>query len=511
MRYFSVILMNSTRVFALKSPPCRDAERHGHDPLTAALDGHASGGAPEVLDVLAGRSEMAQVMRSLDWSGSSLGCPAAWPPALQAAVRTLLSTRHPALIFWGADAAVLYNDGLRTALEIEPPCGLGLPAREVTGEMWAVIGPQIDQVMAGGPATWNENQLIPMLRAGQREEVYWTYSFGPIDDAAAPGGVGGVMGICSVTTAVVLAERRMAAHAERQRSLFQQAPGFLAMLRGPEHRFEFANAAYLRLTGQRDVVGRTVAEALPETVEQGFVDLLDKVFHSGEAFTAKGVRFAMQERPDGPSVDAYLDFIYQPVTNEAGQVIGICVQGTDVTDLTQAIHALNTLAKVDPLTGMPNRGAMIEAIEHAIATQRRRGQPFSLLYLDLDGFKRLNDALGHGAGDQALKEAAAVIMRTRRQEDVAGRLGGDEFVMVVTGDERGALAVAERVRGELETAMRTRGWGVTTSIGTVTFDAPPESVDAALAAADAMMYAAKTAGGNRLSVACAAAGHAAFC
>ena len=112
---------------------------------------------------------------------------------------------------------------------------LGRPAREVWDEIWEIIGPQIEQVMSGRGATWNENQLVPITRNGRREDVYWTYSYGPIDDEAAPNGIGGVLVVCTETTQQVLAEQRLAAQAERQRRLFERAPGFIAVLSGPEH------------------------------------------------------------------------------------------------------------------------------------------------------------------------------------------------------------------------------------------------------------------------------------
>jgi PAS domain-containing protein len=106
-----------------------------------------------------------------------------------------------------------------------------------------------------GLATWHENQLVPITRNGRRENVYWTYSYGPIDDPASFNGIGGVLVICTETTATVMAERRLAEQVTRQQRLFQQAPSFIAMLEGPEHRISFANAAYMRLVGDRPVIG----------------------------------------------------------------------------------------------------------------------------------------------------------------------------------------------------------------------------------------------------------------
>jgi PAS domain S-box-containing protein len=115
------------------------------------------------------------------------------------------------------------------------------------------------------------------------------------------------------------------------RGLFEQAPGFMCFLRGPQHVFDLANSAYLQLVGHRDILGKPVREALPEVASQGFVDLLDRVFTSGEPFAGSGVRVLLQRTPGAPLEEAYLDFVYQPIADGAGRVAGIFVQGHDIT------------------------------------------------------------------------------------------------------------------------------------------------------------------------------------
>ena len=118
--------------------------------------------------------------------------------------------------------------------------------------------------------------------------------------------------------------------------MFEQAPSFMALLRGPEHRFELANPRYRDLVGGRELVGRTVAEALPDAAAQGFVAILDKVYAAGETYNGSGVPFAEQSDPGGPVAEHFLDFVYQPVRNSSGEVDGIFVQGVDVTERTRA-------------------------------------------------------------------------------------------------------------------------------------------------------------------------------
>jgi PAS domain-containing protein len=165
---------------------------------------------------LAGGGEMGALMRAKDWSGTSLGRPGTWSQGLRAAVRLMLNTRHPMYIFWGADSACLYNDAFKQSIAPERhPGSLGRPASEAWQEIWSIVGPQIEHVMDGHGDTWHENQLIPITRFGVREEVYWTYSYGPIDDDTAPSGVGGVLVICSEKTEAVMNTRRLAESEER--------------------------------------------------------------------------------------------------------------------------------------------------------------------------------------------------------------------------------------------------------------------------------------------------------
>jgi len=293
------------------------------------------------LDFLLGGGEMGSLMRAHDWSTSSLGSPSGWPQSLRTAVRLMLNTGHPMYIWWGPELACLYNDAYCRSIGPERhPRSLGRPARQVWAEIWPIIGPQIEQVMSGRGATWHVDQLVPITRHGRVEDVYWTYSYSPIDDESAPGGIGGVLVVCSETTQQVLAARQLSAERDRLARLFEQAPIFMALLQGPEHRFEIANPAYLQLVGHRPVVGKTIAEALPEAASQGYVALLDSVFAIGQPYSANGAKYEVQTTPDGPAEQRFLDFVYQPIKDAAGAVTGIFVLGADVTRQMQSYHAL---------------------------------------------------------------------------------------------------------------------------------------------------------------------------
>jgi PAS domain S-box-containing protein len=289
---------------------------------------------------LSGGGEMGQRMRALDWAATPLGAVQGWPAALRITLRILLSTQHPVFLFWGPQHVCFYNDAYSRSLGPEAhPAMLGTTARQAWREIWDVIGPQLDSVMAGGPATWHENQLIPITRHGRLDNVYWTYSYGPVDDDTAPRGIGGVLVLCSETTEQVLTQQRLADQ-KRWVSLFDQAPGFICMLQGPEHRFSYTNRRYLELVHQRAVPGRTVRDCMPEVVEQGFVALLDEVYRSGLAHVAHSTPLKLAHRDGGEPVLRYLDFVYEPTRDEAGRVTGIFVEGHDVTERTLATQEL---------------------------------------------------------------------------------------------------------------------------------------------------------------------------
>src|SRR5712672_107072 len=158
-------------------------------------------------DFLAGGGEMGALTRSFDWAANPLGPPDGWPQSLRTAVRILLNTNHPMFIWWGPGLIQFYNDAYRQTMGAERhPSALGQGGRECWAEIWDIIGPQIEQVMSGGGATWHENQLVPVTRHGKLEQVYWTYGFSPIDE---DDGIGGVLVVCRDVTEEHLAAVRL--------------------------------------------------------------------------------------------------------------------------------------------------------------------------------------------------------------------------------------------------------------------------------------------------------------
>jgi diguanylate cyclase (GGDEF)-like protein len=161
----------------------------------------------------------------------------------------------------------------------------------------------------------------------------------------------------------------------------------------------------------------------------------------------------------------------------------------------QQAHRAQQLAQTDELTGLLNRRHLLTILEQEIARARRQSLPLSVIYLDLDGFKALNDTQGHAVGDAALQRISALMRAEVRLEDTIARLGGDEFVLLLSnaGVEEGR-ALAQRLQARLAGEAGIDTGSLTAAIGVATFTTPPASVDQALQVADHLMYAAKRQG-----------------
>jgi PAS domain S-box-containing protein len=462
---------------------------------------------------LPGTGEMARLTRGHDWSATPVGPVESWTASLRTTVSTLLASRHAMFLWWGPELIQFYNDGYRPSLGPDRhPSALGARGRETWAEIWPIIGGEIESIMAGGPATWHEDYLVPITRGDRVEDVYWSYSYSPVRDD--DGGVGGVLVTVQETTRRVVNERRVRllqelaaamlhagsprevcqaalasfrsapddvafallylpedgsgalrlacalgvesdsvtaplaiatdadhpwpvaraldpaaegavrtapaapvaserwpepveqaltlklgggvmvlglnprlpldsealhfagrlaheitaaleavarltrdraaaraiANAEREvlTGVFELAPSFMAVLRGPDHVFELANPAYDQLVGHRPVLGRPVRDALPELEGQNFFELLDQVYATGEPFVGNEVLVRLQPAPGAPPETRWLNFVYQAMRSADGQVSGILVTGVDVTALVESRRIVErALAETD--------------------------------------------------------------------------------------------------------------------------------------------------------------------
>jgi diguanylate cyclase (GGDEF)-like protein len=187
-------------------------------------------------------------------------------------------------------------------------------------------------------------------------------------------------------------------------------------------------------------------------------------------------------------------------------VQAICRQASQAFARIRLQEELAHLALYDQLTGLANRSLLREHIDSALAASARTTQPVAMMFLDLDGFKPVNDRLGHTTGDEVLREVAKRLRAVVRESDVIGRFGGDEFIVLCPEtDDVQAILIAERLRETVAQPMEwlPAGFAVSASVGVVIHTASdyPKTTDELLEIADAEMYRAKNGGRNRVSIA----------
>ena len=200
-------------------------------------------------------------------------------------------------------------------------------------------------------------------------------------------------------------------------------------------------------------------------------------------------------------VDIQIQTAYSPLHywNVFVRLTYFVLMAVILSKLKSALVREKDLASSDSLTGLSNRRAFFEIAEWEMKRARRYGRPLTIAYMDLDRFKEVNDRMGHEEGDRLLQSVADSLRRCSRGSDAVARIGGDEFVVLLpeTGEEA-AFSAAQKFHQEILQVMRERQWPVTLSVGVLTFQEPPRTVDEMIGAADHLMYAAKKSGKNSI-------------
>ncbi|CAN5299416.1 hypothetical protein BH09PSE6_BH09PSE6_14300 [soil metagenome] len=298
-----------------------------------------------------------ELVESFDWAATSLGPRQDWPASVRTVVELVLSSPVPIVTLWHADGYMIYNDAYSVFAGARHPRLLGSRVLEGWHEVADFNRHVLDVVLAGGTLSFTDQELT-LFRNDRPELVYLDLDYSPI--VGRDGQPVAVMAIVLEQTVRITAERerdrtrqtlvrlnaeleaeraavtdanlRLSDETEFLRGLFAQAPGFMAVMQGPQHVFALANEPYLELTGHRELIGRPIAVALPELASQGFVALLDEVYRTGSTHTGRNTVAWLKRSGDGPLERRSVDFVFQPIRATNGTVVGIFVEGTDVTD-----------------------------------------------------------------------------------------------------------------------------------------------------------------------------------
>ncbi|MEJ0013336.1 MAG: EAL domain-containing protein [Bauldia sp.] len=278
------------------------------------------------------------------------------------------------------------------------------------------------------------------------------------------------------------------------RAMIDQVPDYL-FVKDTDSRFVIANRAVAADVGAQpdDLIGKTDFDIHPDERARQFVADEQRVIASGKPLIDID-EFIV----DLNGRQKWLSTSKLPLRNAAGEIIGIVGICRDVTERKRAEEQIHFMAHHDALTRLPNRALLMDRLSYELQHTRRTGGKVTVVFVDLDNFKLVNDSLGHNAGDTLLKIIAERMVKCVRGSDTVVRLGGDEFVILLV-DEADAprpLPVIDRLRGTITEPVPIEGqlFRVTCSIGLATFPGDGEDAETLLMNADVAMYQAKEGG-----------------
>jgi len=202
------------------------------------------------LQFLSGGGEMGELIRKKDWSNTPVGNPETWTQSLRTTLSIILHSKFPMFIWWGKELLCFYNDAYRSILGTngKHPSILGMHGHEAWPEIWEIIKPLIDQVLATGEGVWREDQLIPIYRNGKLEDVYWTFSYSPVNDES--GKAAGVLVTCTETTEKVNNLKNIVESEERFRTMAESSDIMIAIADQTSNAIYF-NKSYEDFTGRK--------------------------------------------------------------------------------------------------------------------------------------------------------------------------------------------------------------------------------------------------------------------
>jgi diguanylate cyclase (GGDEF)-like protein/PAS domain S-box-containing protein len=405
----------------------------------------------------------------------------------------MVADNLPALIaYLSADERYLFvNARCRQTFGLEPEQLVGRRIADLLPPAaYAQTAPHLDEVRAGRRARFQRT----VMRNGRecRELVEL------IPDQDARGDVVGFYGLVQDVTDLHDARARVEESEQRLRRITDNIPSMVAYI-DRDRRYRF-NSRYYETWLERplgEITGRLVSDVLGAEAYAAVRANLDRAF--------RGVRVDFDVEVRRPSGSRIVRGTYIPDVDATGQVVGVYSSSTDVTAQKEVERQLERLAQNDTLTGLPNRHSFNDGIAAALRRSQRTGTQVALLFLDVDGFKRINDTLGHGAGDDVLREFARRLSASVRATDLVARLAGDEFVIVLEGihTREECRFVARKIIAAMRPEFRAgdQAVKVTTSIGIALGHGESTTPEVLLKRADSALYAAKGHGRDRFEMA----------
>ena len=263
----------------------------------------------------------------------------------------------------------------------------------------------------------------------------------------------------------------------------------------------YVNPAFEKLMGYRadEVVGQNPKMLQGKDTDDKTRLKIRQAMSLGERIRTQILNYAKDGQP------LWLDINIVPIHNEQGQLAFFAAIERDLTEHKMLQSRLEVLASTDSLTGLPNRQAIMNKAEKEFARARQYNCPLSIVMIDIDHFKSINDQHGHAAGDHVLREVSLICQDVLRGSDVIGRIGGEEFVLLLPeAPQASAEQVAERMRARLadtRISFHDLNFTITASFGVATLNTDDETLQGMLDRADEAMYHAKHGGRNQVRTA----------
>ncbi len=273
---------------------------------------------------------MADLVRTRDWSMTPLGALDNWPESLRCSVNMMLATHFPCTFYWGAEMIQFYNDAYLPLMGEKHPVALGQRAEECWPEAWEIIGPQLNAVLARGETVYQENVVVPVVRHGRLQNIYWIYSYSPI--YLPDGQVGGIFVVCHDTTEQVLAERRLR-ESEARAVRILQSIGDAVIVTDTETRVTRMNPVAEALTGWKieDALHRPLSEIfhiVNQNNREAVENPADKVKRLGTVVGLANHTILIAK--DGR--ETFIDDSGAPIRNDEGELTGIVLVFRDITE-----------------------------------------------------------------------------------------------------------------------------------------------------------------------------------
>lgn len=292
---------------------------------------------------------------------------------------------------------------------------------------------------------------------------------------------------------LILSELKLSQLRNRERALastvFEQSTYGISIT-DPEARLVSCNEAFCQLTGyaRQDILGRNLSVLQSDRHDPKFYRQLWEQLNQRDHWEGE-----VWNRRQNGDVRRH-ELTIKAVRNRDGKLINYVGMLHDVSNRYQQEAEIRYQARHDYLTGLPNRAELIDQMDQALARAKRYGVRVALLFLDLDGFKPINDRLGHATGDLVLQTIAVRLQEVIRQSDTLARQGGDEFVLLIpqASDQEGLMALAQKLQKQVELPMpELEGISLSVSMGIALFPDHAASAEELLRLADSAMYQAK--------------------